>query len=71
MLEGAPYLYRSRCMEAYNIEYWIDQSERIVLLGEAAHPWVVRHLETSRCVSDQSEPLRLFSKGLHIPQVWF
>ncbi len=31
-------------MERDDIDYWIHESERVVLLGEAAHPWVVRDL---------------------------
>ncbi|KAI0346928.1 FAD/NAD(P)-binding domain-containing protein [Trametopsis cervina] len=39
MLEGVPCLYRTRVMIREEVDYWIHESERIVLLGEAAHPW--------------------------------
>lgn len=45
----APNLYRSRWMtRKQEIDEWIDESGRIVLLGEAAHPWYVsRHARSA------------------------
>ncbi len=34
-------LYRSRWMKRDPIDYWVDETNRIVLIGEAAHPWFV------------------------------
>ncbi|EKM50084.1 uncharacterized protein PHACADRAFT_46976, partial [Phanerochaete carnosa HHB-10118-sp] len=40
MLKLTPYLYRTRYMtREEEIDEWIDESGRIVLIGEAAHPW--------------------------------
>ncbi|KAI0766017.1 hypothetical protein BC629DRAFT_1596505 [Irpex lacteus] len=40
MMKLVPVLHRTRDMERDDIDYWIHESERVVLLGEAAHPWV-------------------------------
>ncbi|KAI0773342.1 FAD/NAD(P)-binding domain-containing protein [Irpex lacteus] len=40
LLKGAPALYRTRAMKRDKIDRWTDASGRIVLLGEAAHPWI-------------------------------
>ncbi|GJE93239.1 FAD/NAD(P)-binding domain-containing protein [Phanerochaete sordida] len=40
MMQLPPYLYRTRWMvREEEIDEWIDDSGRIVLIGEAAHPW--------------------------------
>ncbi|PSR80361.1 hypothetical protein PHLCEN_2v6746 [Hermanssonia centrifuga] len=40
MMKLTPYLYRTRWMtRATEIDEWTDESGRIVLMGEAAHPW--------------------------------
>ena len=42
MMKLTPYLYRTRWMtREEEIDEWIDESGRIVLIGEAAHPWFV------------------------------
>lgn len=42
MLKMTPNLYRTRWMNRdSDIDEWIDESGRIVLMGEAAHPWFV------------------------------
>ncbi|KAI0692644.1 FAD/NAD(P)-binding domain-containing protein [Cytidiella melzeri] len=62
MVKGASCLYRTRSMVRDDIDYWIHESERIVLLGEAAHPWVpgVSHC-TSMAVEDAVVLGTLFS----------
>lgn len=40
LLEMAPHFVRTRWLEyPEKFDYWSDESGRIVLLGEAAHPW--------------------------------
>ncbi|KAJ3520412.1 hypothetical protein NM688_g9165 [Phlebia brevispora] len=39
MMDMTKFLYRSRWMKRDGIDYWIDETNRIVLVGEAAHPW--------------------------------
>jgi salicylate hydroxylase len=42
MMKLTPYVYRTRWMtREEDIDDWIDESGRIVLIGEAAHPWFV------------------------------
>ena len=38
MMKGVSCLWRTRSMLRPEAEYWVDESERIVLVGEAAHP---------------------------------
>ncbi|KAI0091408.1 FAD/NAD-P-binding domain-containing protein [Irpex rosettiformis] len=38
MMKGVSCLWRTRSMLRPEAEYWVDESERIVLMGEAAHP---------------------------------
>ncbi|KAI0091564.1 FAD/NAD-P-binding domain-containing protein [Irpex rosettiformis] len=40
MMKFVPVLHRTRDMDRDDIDYWIHEDERVVLLGEAAHPWV-------------------------------
>jgi len=40
IMKLTPHLYRSRWMKREDqVEEWIDESGRIILIGEAAHPW--------------------------------
>ncbi|KAF7790248.1 hypothetical protein EIP86_001200 [Pleurotus ostreatoroseus] len=39
MMDMTTHLYRSRWMKRDGIDYWVDETNRIVLIGEAAHPW--------------------------------
>ncbi|KAI0924942.1 hypothetical protein AcW1_006902 [Taiwanofungus camphoratus] len=40
LLKMAPFLLRTRMMERPNgVEDWVDETGRIILIGEAAHPW--------------------------------
>lgn len=42
LLDMAPHFVRTRWLEyPEKFDYWSDESGRIVLLGEAAHPWFV------------------------------
>ncbi|KAI0092755.1 hypothetical protein BDY19DRAFT_925962 [Irpex rosettiformis] len=40
LLAGSPGLYRTRAMKHERVDRWVHDSSRIVLLGEAAHPWI-------------------------------
>ena len=42
MLERIPYVTRSRCHECLPADEWVDASETIILIGQAAHPMLVR-----------------------------
>lgn len=41
MVDLAPQLVKTKWMKHEEVEYWSDESGRIVLVGEAAHPWFV------------------------------
>ncbi|KAI0343353.1 FAD/NAD(P)-binding domain-containing protein [Trametopsis cervina] len=62
LIKMAPCLWRSRNMERDEIEDWIDESGRIVLIGEGAHPWVqgLTH-GPSMCLEDAVVFGKLFS----------
>ncbi len=52
MMKLTPYLYRTRWMtRATEIDEWTDESGRIVLMGEAAHPWFVSSHILALCSS--------------------
>ncbi|KAI0766002.1 hypothetical protein BC629DRAFT_902273 [Irpex lacteus] len=39
VVDFAPQLVKTKWMKHEEVEYWSDESGRIVLVGEAAHPW--------------------------------
>lgn len=41
VVDLAPQLVKTKWMKRAKVEYWSDESGRIVLVGEAAHPWFV------------------------------
>lgn len=41
VVDLAPRLVKTKWMKREKVEYWSDESGRIVLVGEAAHPWFV------------------------------
>jgi hypothetical protein len=43
-MKGVSALWRTRSVHRPEAEFWVDESERIALLGEAAHPAYVSAL---------------------------
>lgn len=62
-----PRLYRTRWMRRSNpITEWIDDSGRIVLMGEAAHPWFVSDaVDITAKHSDKPPRFRRQPSGTH------
>lgn len=53
-------------MERDEIEDWIDESGRIVLIGEGAHPWVVRGLRRACIIRAEFMPVPSIAR----PDTW-